>query len=381
MKALFKLFRMSFFIIIISIINSCSENKTNSQTDTKINIDISKVLSSSGTLFNKIEIMQLETNDSSLFGKLNYIKYMDDKYFIVVDTELVVYVFDKSGSYVSNSKRCIGNGPEEYLTITDATYNKYTDQFDLLDYEKKIVSYDKNFNYVAKIKFKSDKVNRFASFIPIGKSNYILTPSCLEDINKICFYDAQKDKMDIINFEGNISKLTMTEFPFTTNKSVFIFSPCAINYSIFSIDIDKTALKPTFTLDIKHKKIDEKLLSTYKSERDISNFLAFNSNYVIPVRNLVSEKFVMTMLMHNKKLFTNIHNIETGENKIFKNDNGKDFSLPQFFAIQNNALYAIVYPFEVDKYINKEKLDSSSVKVLDNSNDESNPFIVKYFLK
>ena len=87
------------------------------------------------------------------------------------------------------------------------------------------------------------------------------------------------------------------------------------------------------------------------------------------------------MLMHNKKLFTNIHNIETGENKIFKNDNGKDFSLPQFFAIQNNILYAIVYPFEVDKYINKEKLDSSSVKVLDNSNDESNPFIVKYYLK
>lgn len=83
---------------------------------------------------------------------------------------------DKSGSYVPNSKRCIGNGPEEYLTITDVTYNKYTDQFfDLLHHMKKIVSYDKNFNYVAKIKFKSDKVNRFASFIPIGKSNYILT--------------------------------------------------------------------------------------------------------------------------------------------------------------------------------------------------------------
>lgn len=56
MKALFKLFRMSFFIIIISIINSCSENKTNSQTDTKINIDISKVLSSSENLLTKLRL-------------------------------------------------------------------------------------------------------------------------------------------------------------------------------------------------------------------------------------------------------------------------------------------------------------------------------------
>jgi len=380
MGTILKLFRVFYLIILITIINSCTEKKTNSINTVRINIDISKASSLSGSLFNKIEITQLETNDSSIFGKLNYVKYVDDKYFIIVDNKLVVYIFDKFGSFVSNSKKCFGNGPKEYLTITDATYNKYTDQFDLLDYDKKIVSYDKKFNYIGKTKIKSDKVNRFTSFLPINKSDYILTPSCLGETNMICFYDTKNEKMNILNFEGNISKLTMTESPLTTNKSGFIFSPSAINYSIFSIDINKMSLKPTYVLDVMYDRIDEKVLSTYKSDRENSDFLAFNSNYVIPVRNLVSEKNVMSMLLKNKELYTNIYCIETGKNEIVKNINS-DFTLPQFFAIQNNVLYALVYPFEVEKYINKNNLDSSSIKVLNNTNDELNPLIVKYYLK
>ena len=140
------------------------------------------------------------------------------------------------------------------------------------------------------------------------------------------------------------------------------------------------SLKPTYVLDVMHDRIDEKVLSTYKSDRENSDFLAFNSNYVIPVRNLVSEKNVMSMLLKNKELYTNIYCIETGKNEIVKNINS-DFTLPQFFAIQNNVLYALVYPFEVEKYINKNNLDSSSIKVLNNTNDELNPLIVKYYLK
>lgn len=70
-------------------------------------------------LFEKIELIPLETQDSSLVGRLKKIITVKDKYYITVDEKHIVTIFDNNGKYISNSSKMYGNGPGEYMIYSD----------------------------------------------------------------------------------------------------------------------------------------------------------------------------------------------------------------------------------------------------------------------
>lgn len=51
------------------------------------------------------------------------------------------------------------------------------------------------------------------------------------------------------------------------------------------------------------------------------------------------------------------------------------------FHLDKNSLYTIIYPYEMDKYIDKSLLDGNELKKLDCVKDDDNPIVVRYVLK
>lgn len=368
--------------MILTLIYSCNEKSGNSTSKTQskeISIDIRNASNKSSSIFKKIELVQLETTEASIFNNVSKAKYIDDKYFIIVDRDNIVTVFDTKGAFIANSRKRTGPGPNEYYTLLDVTYNKYTNKFDLLEYDNAIFSYDTQFNFLSKVKIKRKNVKRFSRFVPIGKSSYILTPTPFEETDKIYFYDTKNEEMDIVKFEGNVSKVNSQPCPFTAINSDLFFSPSSFNYSLFSIDIKNKALHSVFNLNIIHDKFNEKELSNYNPDQQV-DYLLNRSNSVIPLRNLISTKYIVSVLLKNQVEYTNIYNRETKTNSIIVSSKS-DFIMPDFFAIKDDILYALVYPYNTKKYIDIKLLDSKNMKVLNNTNEELNPLIVKYYLK
>ena len=61
-------------------------------------------------IFNSIEICPLETNDSSLIGNFFNTKkafYIPNKYYVVIDDNYIIHLFNMKGEAISNSSKQI----------------------------------------------------------------------------------------------------------------------------------------------------------------------------------------------------------------------------------------------------------------------------------
>lgn len=199
-----------FLVCLIILANACKSNQkkdidsNENKTPIIIDIDIRSFENSPISFFDKIEIIPLETNDLSIVGNINYIKFVDNRYYIIVDKQHIVSIFDYNGKYISNSKKCYGKGPKEYYTLLDIDFNRFTDCFDLLSYDGKIISYDEGFNFKHDVKIKS-KVNvKYDGLMPVGESMYLLSPSFMGEMNCVYLYDVLNEKIHLLNFEGNL---------------------------------------------------------------------------------------------------------------------------------------------------------------------------------
>jgi hypothetical protein len=363
------------------LISSCTPKNAESANKNVKEIDID-VRNCKNPDFRKIEVIQLETSNSSLFDQVKKVKLFDNKYILIVDRHGVVSVFNTNGTFVSNSGKCIGKGPKDYRIILDVIYNKFTDQFDILAFDKSIISYDKNFCYVRKIEIQNKFKTLYDHFIATDKNSYILTPSILKDNNIIIFYNTLNEELKILGFKEPLCKLTMNNMPFTQISENLYFTPCLLTYSIYSIDTRNKLLNEKYVLNIKSDKINEDELKTYPTSMKRTDFLIFQSNYAIPMKNLIGDKYIVSLIFKKQEYYTNIYNIAKGISTTIKNTNSQP-GLPFFFAIRDNVLYALVYPFELNRFkcIDKNLLDKKSQEVLNKTNDDMNPLIIKYYLK
>jgi hypothetical protein len=374
------LFKFSLLFILISCNNTNQSDSKVFSNIQKIDIDINQVSNSLNGVFDKIELVALETNDSSIIGKSKLIKLLNNRFYGIMDETLVVHIFDKNGSFVSNSMKCISVGPNEYYRVTDFIYNKFSDQFELLDAANKIFCYDKEFNFKKIITITDSKSPQFHNLFSVDESSYLLTPHFMLSSDHISLFNAEKGAVDVLKYPGDISKLTMQEIPFSILNEEVVFSPQSINYSIFKLDVMNKSIEDLYYMNVLNDKIDEKEVSNYLTDRDRVDYLRLNSNAVIPVRNLVSPNYVVSLIFKKSILFTNIFDVDNSSSKMIMNS-GNSFNIPQFFAIDKNILYAYIYPFDIENYIDINLLDDVSLHVLSNTSDEANPIIVKYYLK
>ena len=162
---------ISYFIIII-IIASC--NHVLQDANDVIQVDITKARSIHfSDWFSCVELIPLETNDSSLIHTCNKIAYEYQRFYIHDFNQHAVFVFDSTGMFLFSTLNLKGQGPGEYVSMTDFCINPYTGSLEILDaFSSRIRVYDKDGIFIKNI-ILDESLLPMGKFIPLSSDLYL----------------------------------------------------------------------------------------------------------------------------------------------------------------------------------------------------------------
>ena len=149
--------KISVIILAIVIVACTASNKNVPDGVEIVPVDVHKVSKDASSFLEKIEIVPLETNDSSIFHKCNkiiYNKSMD--MYALYTSDQFVFTFSGNGKYIDNSKRIYVQGTKEYNMVLDIYFNPYLKLIDILNPYGTVYTYSPTFELLAKRKFKPE---------------------------------------------------------------------------------------------------------------------------------------------------------------------------------------------------------------------------------
>jgi hypothetical protein len=346
----------------------------------------------------KIEVLPLETNDSVLLRGFDTFTYCEEQdIYIVMDMNMIVYLFSKDGKFISSSSKAYGQGPGQYVTISNVCSNPYTQTIDLLDPYGVIYCYDLNFNF--KHRKKIDRTpTTYASFSPVSANTYLLAPLLYHDNGIVHVVDYEQEKITgVMEYGQNLSFTHMMRNPILQVGDELFFSPCCLNYHFYQMDIENAILTPVVKLDFGKKMIDEGMLvdkfgkftfSKNTGEQNFENGTKMmkrheyleESDYPLPVIRLLNEKYIYVQIVENRKPSNFIYNRETKEGFLQHKDS--PFKLPYIIEMKdNNVLYTLIAPFQIKKHIHPQFMSEETLQMINDLKEDDNPVVMKYYLK
>lgn len=351
-----------------------------------------------------IDIVPLETDNDILVKTpylFQYIKAIDA--FLLMDSRQIVYVFDGNGKHRSNSSSCIGEGPKEYSMAVDAEYNPYTNSIELYNVAGKgsIHCYDLHFHWKQTIKLNQEAGFTAQSIYLLQDNLYALDPVRLnEDDLFMNLYDFRNGESVTTNVpyhnSGYVAEINMMQKSFSVTDSCVYYSPDYLDYYFYQYDVEKKEFLKICKLDfgegsISKKELDrlygrskptkgEKVLNNVSIMQEKNNYL-LSSQFLLPIIRLINDSYVYVHSICNRKPYHLIYNRKT--KKAFGLTPESSLIMYRCFSLVDNVLYSLLYPYELDKYIdekNKKYLSKEALKRLETIEDEDNPVIIKYYL-
>nr|WP_129730165.1 6-bladed beta-propeller [Parabacteroides goldsteinii] len=200
--------------LVLFILFTACNKKTNTQTQNILSVDLKENKFSLPTLFDKIELIPLETKDESLITSIGRIIEYNDRYYILDDRISILFCFDQKGNFLYKIDKN-GNGPEDYYLIYEITIDQNRDLIYMLSPMGFIHIYDINGNFIEK------------HLLPAGggeqdmiqlDNNTLAYWTLMGDQtkNKVTFYDIDKKEIT-----GGFWK--DTEETFMTNMCIDVF--------------------------------------------------------------------------------------------------------------------------------------------------------------
>ncbi len=154
--------KTSYLLPLITLfIFSCTQKKDDI-TLSEIKIDLSHISESIKTtdLTDKIELIALETTDSSVFTSLKKIIELNNKLYISDGKSL--YIYQRNGSLIGAITHQ-GEGPEEYIMITDFQIAKDGTAWILNGPKREILQFDQSGQFLKKSKLPAKTSRIFLS--------------------------------------------------------------------------------------------------------------------------------------------------------------------------------------------------------------------------
>ena len=196
-------------------------------------------------LYDSITLIPLETTDVSLIGIVSAVTLSDSMIFVGDRIEEVIQVFDWNGRYV-RTIGAIGQGPGEYLTLTQIDYNS-KDKC-LLVYDRRngfVISYSPEGNYL-----KTDSVNYFCDDFACNESGFLFVDytSTGKDRAAVYHYNpVTKERKKISDWKSEISTGAWSRFS-RNGKKITVAGPLP-GSDIYDISGDSIILKYRFKVE------------------------------------------------------------------------------------------------------------------------------------
>jgi hypothetical protein len=333
-------------------------------------------------VFEKIDIIPLETNEQSVFNDpfSKFFVSKDRHYYILDNQSNSIFVFDEDGLFKKTINKH-GQGTEEYLDITDFSFNRFNNDLEILSAWGTLLVYDSTGEVYIK-KFKTGEV--IHDFNNLTEDIDVFFTGTREN-NKMFFFSRSQQKVIDECFSRPDFVYTETVFKHT-NSPFYIYNDTVCFYDgangdIFTINPKNRELKPRYQWDFGIHNFDISLLPNDKDKRYYMEFSNYGNNqYAFAfLLNAENDEYVITRFRFKRKHKTIIYNKRSKEYRIFHKFK-EDFQCCPIF-MNNEYMYSIFTPDYLSIIINEKGLNEKGREILNNIKPDDNSVVVRYKFK
>ena len=348
-----------------------------------VNLENAEAIEDYKDVIAKQEIIELSNVDGAYMAGYRRL-FVSDSVYLFTTKNSTIYLFDSEGNFISNSSNRIGNGNKEYSILLGATYNKYSGNVEVLT-PFGIMIYDKKFNYVGKSKYSGKEAKRlmFNYIYDLSSHEHILlSPLPTEDKESYMYiYDSKENRLvHKAKYETDCPFITMQEQ--CVSDGNFIAFP-SMNYSFYDIDLNNYDLKKSVSFDFGNKILKESDYSSFSDEYQLKKYLSNDCKKSLALRTFKSGNRIVSLVKSDKTradIKTYIVDLDNAKGRYLKYQYEK-MRIPMFDAFYNGVLYACISESNLEKCVDMDLLDEKSKEILARCSEESNYYIIKYYLK
>lgn len=383
-------------IILLIVVYACSESENKlSEGIEIIPVDVHKAIGDASSFIEKIELVPLETNDSSLFFRCNKVIYdKNTDIFAIYTSDQIVYTFTGEGQYIDNSKKVHGRGPKEYMMVLDININPYLKGIDLLNPYGTIYTYSPTFELITKRQFKPEFPIDYS--MALDSNNYIFNHPYVWTNQELSFINLDTKQVVNANYEGTISGNNMSHHCFYHIDDSFYYVPFGLNYYFYRIDKENKKLEPIMYLDFGDAEVKQeglpgcghgKRTDSDEERRRITQdaierykFLRKTENY-LPLIKFFNEDYVYVYLAKTNRGYGShfIYNRKQKEGYLCKE--GEPLIMYPCFGMVDNVLLSICQPEYISRVVGRNLMSSEEIHKMETLKEDDNPVILKYYLK
>lgn len=364
--------------IIISqllIIFSCTQKNPN-HNDSSLYVDIKKQHEVSVfDLFSHIEVIPLETLDSSLLKNVNKVLFHENNYYILDIEQHVLLRFDIEGKFISQIAKA-GDGPEDYINLSDFFIE---DQYIFMLSPMGIVyKYDLDGRLLDKI-YLEGKSAGYHKFARLDDDKILFWSSVGSDTEQLSLFSSKENKIISYYYKDHdiLNNFTNDVF-YSWNNMVYFYKP--FHNEIRSIKDDN--LTVNYQWDFKENNTGVKNIDFTENnpERLLNALQSLEIPYFFNMQAQTNHYYYAQLISGLKNTSHIFYNKQTGSNVIFKKFKEDLHFNPVYW--HEDYVIGITNPFySIDKMISPEMIDDIGKSRFFNLKEDDNPCLIKYHFK
>lgn len=280
-KTLSKMKTYIYIIIALLLVASCSKSKEASMSEHEtITIDYEEMpLLNTDSIISDIRFIRLETTENNLVSRIDKIFFINEN-IVIVDKlgSKSIHIFNKNGKYVSKVSH-LGNGPQEYLNITDvditpsgliAIKDNYKDILLYYNMDGEFVKKEDVLEGGLDIAFIDDYTIAHELIKGFNSDTFKGASLCISNNNKIAsLFGKSHNESDAFNH-----KKTNTLFSY---NNIAYFTPSWENYIY---ELHNNSISAKYYIDLKDDVLDYDFTTDEDFHKLANNHNLFNGSFI-----------------------------------------------------------------------------------------------------
>ena len=337
-------------------------------------------------IFERVEIIPLETTDESIFRFVDKLIYHEGIFYILDFLGDKILAFDSTGKFLFKIDDR-GQGPEQYLNISDFEIDRQANKLLVLDsHRRELIEYDLNGNFLRRISLPTIMGGTYQSLRYLG--NGIIAFWTFDDGNRLKFYDRNSNSIFQEHFpreeRSMFDHFHIEAFPYANR----VMRGAVTDNRVFEIFPDGT-YSVAYTWDFGRLNHHATIARRFPAGQRLSHeeMIAFmyrvrNSeivNYLF-IRAGGNQRYKYTVVVRRDRVVSILHKISEKKTFVFE-------------ETTEGALFAPIYwsdefvigrgPF-ADSFLNtipNAILDERNLEIKRNIDEFDNPTLIKYWFR
>lgn len=348
-----------------------------------VDLDTIQFQPSINDLFEKVEIIPLETNKESIIESASRLKHQvyNDRHYILAVKQNKLFVFDRKGNFVKTIEK-IGNGPGEYRMIYDFEISRFDGKLHLMTPYGRMLIYDSAGEKFIESFHLPDSIRAVHQFKILNEDIYVFN----SDSENSDLYFYSKSKNEVVS-SLSVMPNFLTATPFKYARTPFYYYKDSLRYfmgydgTVFNINPENFSLEKRYFLDfgkrnfiLKDLPLDESVVYYYEYYKSIANKIAtgfaiyFETDKYLISRYDYMNNFNYLFYNKNSKRMVNAFKVK------------EDIQLSLSF-IERDTLYDFIPVEFAHLFVNDKIVSAQNFDKLQKLTSDSNMFMIKYVLK